>query len=85
MVCSKQGVRVCRAGDEPLISPLLWRNIIGQGVFQLSIMYSLVQYGDVIFNVPNHSVTGGDPSVHYTLVFNIFVMLQVCRSVSEPS
>lgn len=31
------------AGDEPLISPLLWRNIIGQGVFQLGIMFSLVQ------------------------------------------
>jgi len=69
-------------GDEPLISPLLWRNIIGQGVFQLSIMYSLVQYGDVIFNVPNHSVTGGDPSVHYTLVFNIFVMLQLFNQVN---
>ncbi len=35
------------------------------------------QYGDVIFQVPNHAMGGGDPSLHYTLVFNIFVMLQV--------
>lgn len=69
-------------GDEPLISNLLWRNIIGQGVFQLSVMFGLVQYGDVLFQVANHTASGGDASVHYTLVFNTFVMMQLFNQVN---
>jgi P-type Ca2+ transporter type 2B len=71
-------------GDEPLISGLLWRNIIGQGVFQLGLMYALVTRGDAIFNVPAHASVDG-PSVHYTIVFNIFVLLQLFNQVQLGS
>ncbi len=67
-------------GDEPLISGLLWRNIIGQGVFQLGLMYALVTHGDVLFSVPAHASVDG-PSVHYTIVFNVFVLLQLFNQV----
>lgn len=67
--------------DEPLISQLLWRNIVGQGVFQLGLMYALVMHGDALFGVPGHSSVDG-PSVHYTLVFNIFVLLQLFNQVN---
>jgi Cation transporting ATPase, C-terminus len=69
-------------GDEPLISGLLWRNIIGQGVFQLGLMYALVTHGNAIFSVPAHASVDG-PSVHYTIVFNIFVLLQLFNQVSS--
>lgn len=69
-------------GDEALISPMLWRNIVGQGVFQLAVMFGLVQYGDILFQVANHTAAGGDASVHYTLVFNAFVMLQLFNQVN---
>ena len=68
------------AGDEPLISGQLWRNIIGQGVFQLALMYALVTHGDAIFGVPSHASVDG-PSVHYTIVFNVFVLLQLFNQV----
>lgn len=53
---ASQLMTVCptAAGDEPLISPLLWRNIIGQGVFQLGIMFSLVQVLPPPFSALNH-------------------------------
>lgn len=70
---------VC-ADDEPLISPLLWRNIVGQGVFQLGLMYALVTHGDALFGVPAHTSVHG-PSVHYTIVFNVFVLLQLFNQV----
>lgn len=71
--------RLC-ADDEPLISAPLWRNIIGQGVFQLGLMYALVTHGDALFGVPAHSSVDG-PSVHYTIVFNVFVLLQLFNQV----
>lgn len=71
---------MCRAADEPLISPTLWRNIIGQAVFQLAVMYALVTSGDAIFGVPSHAAADG-PSVHYTLVFNAFVLMQLFNQV----
>ncbi len=71
-------------GDEPLISGLLWRNIIGQGVFQLGLMYALVTHGDAIFSVPAHASVDG-PSVNYTIVFNIFVLLQLFNQVQLGS
>jgi Cation transporting ATPase, C-terminus len=71
-------------GDEPLISGLLWRNIIGQGVFQLGLMYALVTHGDAIFSVPAHASMDG-PSVHYTIVFNVFVLLQLFNQVQPGS
>ena len=39
-------------------------------------MYGLVTHGDTLFGVANHAAAEG-PSVHYTLVFNVFVLMQV--------
>ncbi len=63
--------------DQPLVTPALLRNIVGQAVFQLGVMYTLVSRGDAIFGVPAHSSLGGAPSEHYTIVFNTFVLLQL--------
>ena len=42
----------CPAVDQPLVTPALLRNIVGQAVFQLGVMYTLVSRGDAIFRVP---------------------------------
>ena len=63
--------------DQPLVTPALLRNIVGQAVFQLGVMWTLVSRGDVIFGVPAHSSLGGAPSEQYTIVFNTFVLLQL--------
>lgn len=44
---------------------------------KFGVLCCALQYGDVLFQVANHTATGGDASVHYTLVFNAFVMMQV--------
>ncbi len=67
--------------DQPLVTPALLRNIVGQAVFQLGVMYTLVSRGDAIFGVPAHSALGGAPSEHYTIVFNTFVLLQLFNQV----
>ncbi len=43
-------------------------------------MYGLVTHGDMLFGVPSHAAVEG-PSVHYTLVFNVFVLMQLFNQV----
>jgi hypothetical protein len=47
-------------------------------------MYALVTRGDVMFGVPSHASVDG-PSVHYTIVFNVFVLLQLFNQVQLDS
>ena len=63
------------------MTPALLRNIVGQAVFQLGVMWVLVSRGDAIFGVPSHFTLGGAPSEHYTIVFNTFVLLQLFNQV----
>ena len=56
------------------------KSIVGQSLFQLGVMYALVYHGDAIFDVPNAMAMDG-PSVHHTLVFNSFVLMQLFNQV----
>ena len=66
-----------------LISPLMWRNIIGQSLFQCGLLFTVLYTGQYIFDV------GQEGSIsHYTVVFNLFVFMQVfnefnARKVNE--
>ena len=55
----------------------------GQSAFQLAAMYALVFHGDALFGVPPAASVQG-PSVHYTLVFNAFVMMQLFNQARPP-
>ena len=65
--------------DESLISSVMLRNILGQMLYQFTMLMFLVFQGYRYFNIPNGMDLGesASPTVHYTLVFNIFVMMQV--------
>jgi len=52
------------------------KSVAGQSAFQLAVMYALVVHGDAVFGVPAAAAAPG-ASVHYTLVFNAFVMMQL--------
>jgi magnesium-transporting ATPase (P-type) len=57
------------------------KDIVGQSLFQLAVMYLLVFHGDAIFHVePGYAVQGA--SQHYTIVFNSFVMLQLFNQIN---
>ena len=57
------------------------KSIVGQSLFQLGVMYALVYHSDSIFGVPNAATMDG-PSVHGTLVFNSFVLMQLFNQVT---
>ncbi len=56
----------------------MWFNIIGQSVFQLTVLLTIVFHGDVLFDVPSArgNTHGEPPTEHYTIVFTMFVMMQ---------
>lgn len=57
-------------------APQVLKSIAGQSAFQLAVMFALVVHGDALFGVPPAAAAHG-ASVHYTLVFNAFVMMQL--------
>uniref|UniRef100_A0A673JYT5 Calcium-transporting ATPase n=1 Tax=Sinocyclocheilus rhinocerous TaxID=307959 RepID=A0A673JYT5_9TELE len=70
--------------NKPLISSTMTKNILGHGVFQLIIIFTLLFVGEQIFdidsgrNAPLHS----PPSEHYTIIFNTFVMMQLFNEIN---
>ncbi|XP_052185732.1 calcium-transporting ATPase 12, plasma membrane-type-like [Diospyros lotus] len=54
---------------EPLITNIMWRNLIAQALFQIAILLTLQFRGKSIFNVSE--------AVKNTLIFNTFVLCQV--------
>jgi len=57
------------------------KHILGQAAFQLAIMAWLLGPGPDLLDIPRH-VVGMGPSVHHTLVFNTFVMMQLFNQVN---
>lgn len=60
------------------------KSVAGQSALQLAVMYALVFHGDALFGVPPAASVPG-PSVHYTLVFNAFVMMQLFNQARPPA
>ncbi|EQC30589.1 hypothetical protein SDRG_11645 [Saprolegnia diclina VS20] len=67
-------------GITPLISKKMTKHIVGQSFFQLIVLLTMTFYGDIILGVPSGYKTG--PSIHYTMVFNTFVFLQLFNEVN---
>ncbi|KAL2090886.1 hypothetical protein ACEWY4_013149 [Coilia grayii] len=70
--------------NKPLISRTMMKNILGHGIYQLVIIFTLLFAGEKIFdidsgrNAPLHS----PPSEHYTIIFNVFVMMQLFNEIN---
>ncbi|KAI5649271.1 hypothetical protein M9H77_35276 [Catharanthus roseus] len=54
---------------EPLITNIMWRNLLAQALYQISVLLTLQFKGESIFNV--------NKKVNDTLIFNTFVLCQV--------
>ncbi|CBI25052.3 unnamed protein product, partial [Vitis vinifera] len=54
---------------EPLITNVMWRNLLAQALYQIAVLLTLQFKGESIFNV--------DEKVNDTLIFNTFVLCQV--------
>eukprot|EP00210_Caulerpa_lentillifera_P004992 g4766.t1 len=62
--------------DAPILSPVIIKNIIGQSLYQMIVMYILVFKGDLLFG------NGGDRVHDFTLVFNAFVSMQLANQLN---
>ncbi|CAL8318409.1 unnamed protein product [Lota lota] len=70
--------------NKPLISRTMMKNILGQGVYQLVIIFTLLFAGEKIFNIDSgrNAPLHAPPSEHYTIVFNTFVMMQLFNEIN---
>ncbi|XP_072345119.1 LOW QUALITY PROTEIN: plasma membrane calcium-transporting ATPase 3-like [Scyliorhinus torazame] len=70
--------------NKPLISRTMMKNILGHSIYQLVIIFSLLFTGERFFGIDSgrnaalHSV----PSEHYTIIFNVFVMMQLFNEIN---
>ena len=70
---------------KPLISRTMIRNILGHAVFQLIVLFLLVFMADDFFDVEDGylETTRCKPTVHSSIVFNSFVMLQLFNEINS--
>ncbi|KAK0168934.1 hypothetical protein PV327_002690 [Microctonus hyperodae] len=63
---------------KPLISRTMMKNILGQGIYQLAVIFMLLFVGDKMLDIPSGrgvAEAGGGPTQHFTVIFNTFVMM----------
>ncbi|XP_033176468.1 plasma membrane calcium-transporting ATPase 3 isoform X6 [Bombus impatiens] len=63
---------------KPLISRTMMKNILGQAVYQLSVIFMLLFVGDKMLDIETGrgvAQAGGGPTQHFTIIFNTFVMM----------
>ena len=75
-----------KLGERILNNFMIW-NILSQGFFQIFILWVILFYGDIIFNVESdrnleHFEWNDKNGFHFTIFFNIFVFMQVFNSIN---
>ncbi|XP_072336061.1 plasma membrane calcium-transporting ATPase 1-like isoform X1 [Scyliorhinus torazame] len=70
--------------NKPLISRTMMKNILGHGVYQLTIIFTLLFAGEKFFDIDSgrDAPLHAPPSEHYTIVFNTFVMMQLFNEIN---
>jgi P-type Ca2+ transporter type 2B len=69
---------------EHMITKRMWANMLGHAAYQVIVVMVLLFKGPDIFDFkPGHEVEDeGDNSVHYTLIFNSFVWMQLFNEIN---
>lgn len=72
-----------------VISPMMVRNIIGQAIYQLAVMFVILYAGHLFLNVEStvHAIqsdprVGRELSEQFTLVFNAFVLMTLFNEIN---
>ncbi|XP_055504236.1 plasma membrane calcium-transporting ATPase 2 isoform X7 [Leucoraja erinacea] len=70
--------------NKPLISRTMMKNILGHGIYQLTIIFTLLFAGETIFNIDSgrNAPLHAPPSEHYTIIFNTFVLMQLFNEIN---
>ncbi|KAL0810020.1 hypothetical protein ABMA28_010849 [Loxostege sticticalis] len=69
---------------KPLISRTMMKNILGQALYQLFIIFSLLFVGDRLLNIPSGrgQQLASEPTQHFTIIFNTFVMMTLFNEIN---
>ncbi|KAK5919519.1 hypothetical protein CgunFtcFv8_023407 [Champsocephalus gunnari] len=70
--------------DKPLISHTMMKNIVGHAIYQLAVIFTLIYHGEILLNIASgrNAPLHAPPSVHYTIVFNTFVLMQIFNEIN---
>ncbi|XP_065370724.1 plasma membrane calcium-transporting ATPase 2 isoform X5 [Calliphora vicina] len=69
---------------KPLISRTMMKNILGQALYQLVIIFGLLFVGDLILDIESgrgQELNAG-PTQHFTIIFNTFVMMTLFNEIN---
>jgi Ca2+ transporting ATPase len=69
---------------DSMITKRMWANMLGHSFYQINVVMVLLFAGPEILNLtPGHQVEDrGDNSVHYTIIFNSFVWMQLFNEIN---
>ncbi|XP_044008556.1 plasma membrane calcium-transporting ATPase 3 isoform X7 [Aphidius gifuensis] len=68
---------------KPLISRTMMKNILGQAVYQLTVIFGLLFVGDKFLDIPTGvKSTSKIPNQHFTIIFNTFVMMTMFNELN---
>ncbi|CAI6369427.1 unnamed protein product [Macrosiphum euphorbiae] len=69
---------------KPLISRTMTKNIVGQAVYQLTVIFALLFAGDTMLDIPTGrgAEFGSEPTQHFTVIFNTFVMMMLFNEIN---
>ncbi|KAL3316200.1 ATPase, Ca transporting, plasma membrane [Cichlidogyrus casuarinus] len=71
---------------KPLINQAMWKNIIGQSIYQLTVLCYLIWHGEVLLDVDSGRASPEDhpsgPTEHFTVIFNTFVMMTLFNELN---
>lgn len=63
---------------EPLITNAIWFNVMGQAIYQVTILLTLQFYGESLLNLTSANST----LINHTIIFNTFVFCQIFNEVN---
>ena len=72
--------------DDNIMTSVMWRNVIGQALYQIVVLCVLLFFGAQIFDVEKRDIGtkwNQENGVHFTIIFNTFVMMQVFNEINS--
>jgi len=68
----------------PLISATMAKNILGQAIYQLVVVFGIMFFGEKMFDIDSgrYADLRAPPSEHFTIVFNAFVMMTLFNEIN---
>ncbi|XP_023334000.1 plasma membrane calcium-transporting ATPase 1 isoform X2 [Eurytemora carolleeae] len=68
----------------PLISATMAKNILGQAIYQLVVVFGIMFFGEKLFDIDSgrYADLRAPPSEHFTLIFNAFVMMTLFNEIN---